>query len=264
MVSRYRRILLAGLLPGLLCLPLCVAAAGDSTQARTLTVFAAASLTDVLQELGNKYTRDSGVRLIFSFAATSILARQIENGAHADVFLSADQEWMDYLDQRGLIQRASRHNLAGNRLALVAGADSAIQLTIAPHFPLLAALHGERLAVADPDSVPAGRYARLALVSLGVWDEVALRLVRAENVRGALLFVIRGEVPLGIVYETDALIDHKVRIVGLFPEDAHLPITYPVAMTNGASGVARAFVDYLDGPAGQAAFRKYGFTVARK
>ena len=257
MLQRYFRMALFSLL----CLPLCTAAGSDSAQSRSVTVFAAASLADVLQELGNQYTLESGIKVIFSFAATSMLARQIENGAHADVFLSADEEWMDYLDQRGQVQRPSRHNLLGNRLALVAGAQSTIQLPIAPHFPLLAALHGERLAVADPDTVPAGRYARSALLSLGVWNDVAERLVRAESVRGALLFVARGEVPLGIVYETDALIDRQVRIVGLFPEDTHLPITYPVALTSTASNPARAFVDYLDGPEGQRAFRKFGFSV---
>ena len=269
---RYRQMVVSalwsGLLSALLSAPLWApqraAAANDVAPAGNLTVFAAASLTDVLQELGNQYTRDTGAKLVFSFAASSILARQIENGARADRFLSADPEWMDYLDRLGLIQRPSRHNLIGNRLALVAGADSAIQLTIRPHFPLRAALKGERLAVADPDSVPAGRYARSALVSLGVWDEVAERLVRAENVRGALLYVTRGEVPLGIVYETDALIEHKVKIVDLFPYDTHPPITYPVALTTVASAQARAFMDYLDGPAGQAAFRKYGFSVVRK
>jgi len=249
---------------GLCWLPLHCGAEPAAAQPARITVFAAASLTDVLQELGVQYTRDSGVKLTFSFAATSILARQIENGAHADVFMSADQEWMDYLEQRALIQAKSRHNLLGNRLALVAGADSAIHLQIAPHFPLLAALNGGRLAVADPDSVPAGRYARSALVSLGVWNDVADRLVRAENVRGALLFVARGEVPLGIVYETDALIDHKVRVLGLFPEDSHQPITYPIALTRTAGEPARAFVDYLHGSAASAAFIKFGFAVLQK
>ena len=153
----------------------------------------------------------------FSFAATSVLARQIENGAHADVFFSADQEWMDYLDQRGLVQKATRRNLLGNRLALVAPASSTVQLQIKAGFPLLAALNGGRLATGDPDSVPVGRYARSALTSLGVWNDVADHLVRADNVRTALAFVARGEVPLGIVYETDARIDKQVRIVDLFP-----------------------------------------------
>ncbi len=264
----------AALLCALMCMPTRAGAANAhtgaptvapaATSARSLTVFAAASLTDVLQELGDQYTRDTGVKLIFSFAASPMLARQIENGAQADLFISADQEWMDYLDQRGLIQRSSRHNLVGNRLALVARADSPVQLTIAPHFPLRAALKNERLAVADPDSVPAGRYARSALVSLGVWDELAERLVRAENVRGALLFVTRGEAPLGIVYETDALIEHRVKIVGLFPEESHVAITYPAALTKVANEHSRALIEYLDGPVAQAAYQKYGFLIAKK
>jgi molybdate transport system substrate-binding protein len=245
-------------------MPLIAAANTELAKTPVITVFAAASVTEVLQDIGKQFTNESGTKVEFSFAATSMLARQVESGAHADVFFSADQEWMDYLDQRGLIQRASRHNVLGNRLALVAGADSTLQLQIGPHFPLLAALQGGRLAVADPDSVPAGRYARSALTSLGVWSEVADRLARAENVRGALAFVARGEAPLGIVYETDALIDHHVRVVSLFPEDSHPPILYPVALTTAAGASAKAFVDYLDGPVGQAAFRRLGFAVVRK
>jgi molybdate transport system substrate-binding protein len=232
------------------------AAAPDS-----ITVFAAASLTDVLQELGAAYTKETSNKVEFSFAATSMLARQVENGAHADVFFSADQEWMDYLDQRALIQKATRRNMLGNRLALVAPVASTVQLQIKPNFPLLAALNGGRLATGDPDSVPAGRYARSALTTLGVWNDVADRLVRADNVRSALAFVARGEVPLGIVYETDARIDKKVRIVDLFPENSHLPISYPVALTRTANAKAASFVEFLRGPAATAAFEKYGFTV---
>ncbi len=226
----------------------------------TVTVFAAASLTDVMQELGTAYTKETGTKIEFSFAATSTLARQVESGAHADVFFSADQEWMDYLDQRSLIQQPTRRNMLGNRLALVAPADSKIQLQIKSGFPLLAALNGGRLATGDPDSVPVGRYARSALISLGVWNDVADHLVRADNVRTALAFVARGEVPLGIVYETDARIDKKVRVVDLFPESSHLPISYPIALTSTANAKAAPFVEFLRGPAGAAAFEKYGFT----
>jgi molybdate transport system substrate-binding protein len=256
-------IALLGIL-GLCWVPAAAVAANEAAPARTITVFAAASLTDVLQELGNKYTQESGTRVVFSFAATSVLARQIENGARADLFFAADTEWMDYLEQRSLIQSKTRHNLLGNRLALVASADSAIRLQIASHFPLLAALQGGRLSVADPDSVPAGRYARSALVSLGVWNDVADHLVRAENVRGALLFVSRGEAPLGIVYESDALVEHRVHVLGLFPEDSHPPITYPLALTRHAAEQAQAFVDYLHGSTASAAFIKYGFAVLHK
>jgi molybdate transport system substrate-binding protein len=228
---------------------------------RPIMVYGAASLTNVLQELGDGYTKAGGAPIKFSFAASSQLARQIEAGSGADVFFSADQEWMDYLDQRALIQKPSRHNVVGNRLALVAPADSTIVLKVGPRFPLLAALGGGRLATGDPDVVPVGRYARAALLTLGVWNDVADRLVRAENVRGALLFVARGEVPLGIVYETDARIDPKVRVVDLFPVNSHPPISYPIALTRTASADAARFVDYVRGPVGRAAFEKYGFIV---
>jgi molybdate transport system substrate-binding protein len=249
---------LAGLALGMLLL---MSAATAAARADSVTVFAAASLTNVLQELGNEYTKATGNTVGFSFAATSMLARQIESGAHADVFFSADQEWMDYLDQRGLVQKASRRNLLGNRLALVAPADSTLQLKVVPNFALLAALKGGRLATGDPDSVPVGRYARSALTTLGVWSDVADRLVLADNVRTALAFVARGEVPLGIVYLTDAKIEPGVRIVDLFPASSHLPISYPVALTHGASAQATTFIEFLRGPAGTAAFEKYGFIV---
>jgi molybdate transport system substrate-binding protein len=249
--------LLAGVALGLLL----ASAVGAAARPDPVTVFAAASLSNVLQELGSAYARATGNTVGFSFAATSMLARQIESGARADVFFSADQEWMDYLDQRGLVQRSSRRNLLGNRLALVAPADSSLQLRIEPDFKLLAALGGGRLATGDPDAVPVGRYARAALTSLGVWSQVADRLVRADNVRTALAFVARGEAPLGIVYLTDAKLEPGVRIVDVFPESTHLPITYPVALTRGASAQAASFIGFLRGPAGAAAFAKYGFIV---
>ena len=229
----------------------------------TVTVFAAASLSDVLPELARVYTQQTGDRVEFSFAATSMLARQIESGARAEVFLAADQDWMDYLDRRGLIRKATRRNLLGNRLALIAPADSTVRLSIGPEFPLLAALGGGRLAMGDPDSVPAGRYARAALASLHVWNAVADRLVRADNVRGALAFVARGEAPLGIVYVTDAMADKRVRVVDLFPASSHPPITYAAALTIGASAPAASFLDFLGSPAAAAAFGRYGFSVRR-
>jgi molybdate transport system substrate-binding protein len=231
--------------------------------ADSLTVFAAASLTDVMQELGSAYTKETGTKVEYSFAATSTLARQVESGAHADVFFAADQEWMDYLDQRSLIQKATRRNMLGNRLALVAPVSSTAQLQIKANFPLLAALKGGRLAIGDPDSVPVGRYARSALTNLGVWQDVADHLVLADNDRTALAFVARGEAPLGIVYETDARIDKNVRIVDLFPENSHLPITYPIALTNNATAKAVAFLQFLRGPAAASTFEKYGFTVLK-
>jgi molybdate transport system substrate-binding protein len=225
-----------------------------------LLVFGASSLTNVLQELGEIYRKSSGVIIKNSFAASSVLARQIEAGARADIYFSADTDWMDYLQQRDLIQKATRRDTVGNRLVLVAPADSKIELKIAPNFALAAALGTGRLATGDPDSVPVGKYARSALTTLGVWNDVADRIVRADNVRTALIFVERGEVPLGIVYTTDALIDKKVRIVDTFPANTHLPITYPIALTKTARPQAAAFVSYLMGPEGMAAFKKYGFT----
>jgi len=242
----------------LLTQPGLAAAAGTTAP---LTVYAAASLTDALQQVGANFESANRLPVRFSFAASSVLARQVEAGAPADVFFSADAEWMDYLQQRRLIQATSRRNLLGNRLALVAPSDSKLELRIAPHFALRAALGRQRLATGDPDSVPVGRYARAALTSLGVWEEVEGRLVRAENVRGALMFVARGEAPLGIVYETDARLDPKVRIVDLFPPSSHPPIEYPVALTSVAQPIAVKFIDYLSGPDARATFERFGFVV---
>jgi molybdate transport system substrate-binding protein len=166
---------------------------------------------------------------------------------------------MDYLQTRKLIQVATRHDVLGNRLVLVAPADSKLELKIAPNFPLATVLGKDRLATGDPAGVPVGRYAREALTKLGVWSAVEDRLVRADSVRSALAFVDRGEVPLGIVYETDALIDANVRVVDVFPENTHLPITYPIALTSVAKADAAKFLDYVRGPSGDIAFKKYGF-----
>jgi molybdate transport system substrate-binding protein len=224
-----------------------------------LLVFAAASLSNVLGEISPAWEKSSGVPAKLSFAASSVLARQIEAGARADVFISADQEWMDYLQSRNLIDKTSRRNLVGNRLVLIAPADSKLELKIASGFNLAEALGNGRLAAGDPHTVPAGRYARSALTSLGVWDEIADRLVRADNVRGAMLFASRGEVPLGIVYATDAAVDSKVRVIDMFPASTHAPITYPAAAVRGAGSEAAAFVAYLGGDEARAAWRKFGF-----
>jgi molybdate transport system substrate-binding protein len=235
--------------------------AAAQAQAPQLLVFAAASLTDALQEIGSAYEKTTPAKVKLSFDASSNLARQIEAGAKADVFFSADTQWMDYLQTRNLIQVSTRQNVVANSLVLIAPADSRLQLKIGPHFPLVAALGKDgRLATGDPDSVPAGRYARSALSTLGVWDEVSPRLARAENVRVALLYVARGEAPLGIVYATDALVDKTVRVVDTFPANTHPPIVYPAALTKSAQGAAAAFVAYLTGPRGHEVFVKYGFT----
>jgi molybdate transport system substrate-binding protein len=249
-----------GILASILCLPWLAVTSAAAADKPSITVFAAASLTNVLQELGDGFTKTTSIPVRFSFAASSALARQIENGSPADVFFSADLEWMDYLQNHNLIQPDSRHNVIGNRLVLIAPADSSIKLKIEPGFALAAVLGKGRLATGDPDAVPAGRYAREALTTLGVWSNVADRLVRADSVRSALAFVDRGEAPLGIVYETDALIDKHVRVVDVFPDNSHLPIVYPIALTSRANGDAAKLVDYLRGPAGQVAFKAYGFT----
>jgi molybdate transport system substrate-binding protein len=225
-----------------------------------LTVFAAASLTDVLEEAGDAFARQGGTPVRFSFAGSSALARQIESGAPADVFVSADQEWMDYLEQRKLIQSATRGNVATNSLVLVAPADSSLALKIAPRFALAQALGIRgRLSVGNPDSVPAGRYAKDALKSLGVWDSVAGRIIAADNVRTALNFVALGEAPLGIVYATDVRGNAKVRVVDVFPAAMHGPITYPAAATTRARSQAGDFVRFLQGNEARAIFARHGF-----
>ena len=233
------------------------------TARKPVTVFAAASLTNVLEELGGEFTKSTGIPVRSSFASSSILARQIEAGAGADLYVSADEDWMDYLDQRGLIERSTRHDLLSNRLALIAPGDSSVNLRIERGFPLAAALGDRRLVTGDPDIVPVGRYARAALTSLGVWNDVADRLIRAEDVRTALAIVARGEAPLGIVYETDARVEKRVRLIGLFPEDSHPRITYPMALMKGAGADAARLADLLRGDAARAVFERYGFVVLR-
>lgn len=258
-----RKLATASLIAGTVALgmagaPACAAESTDNE----LLVFAAASLTNALDEIGKAYTRQTQQPVKFSFAASSALARQLESGARADVFFSADLEWMDYVQARNLIDRSSRHNVLSNRLVLVAPADSRIELKIAPGFELAAALGSNgRLATGDPDSVPVGKYARSALTSLGVWNDVADRLVRADNVRSALAFIARGETPLGIVYETDARVEKRVRIVDFFPADSHSPIVYPVAVASNARPSARQFVEFLQSAPAQEIFKKYGFTT---
>jgi molybdate transport system substrate-binding protein len=246
---------------GLLCLTITASLSAAAAQQTQILVFAAASVTEAVQEVSTSYEKSAQVTVKSSFDSSSVLAREIEAGAQADVFFSADTAWMDYLQSRNLIKPGSRKNLLGNSLVLIAPAQSQIQLKIAPHFPLAAALGNGRLATGDPDSVPAGRYARSALTTLGVWNEIAPRLARAEDVRVALLYVARGEAPLGIVYATDALAAKGVRVVDTFPEDTHEPIVYPIALTKSAKSEAAGFVAYLSGPPGRDIFVKHGFTV---
>ena len=242
---------------GLLALHLANTARGAE-----ITVFGAASLTDALQEIGKRYETRSGDRVRFSFAASSTLARQIEAGANANLLVSADEQWMDYLAERQLIVAASRVDLLGNRLVLIVPADSRVTVDVKPGFDLAGLLKGGRLATGDPDHVPVGKYAQEALTALGVWNVAEPKLVRADSVRSALAFVERGEAPFGIVYATDAALAIKVRVAGVFPENSHKPIVYPMALVAGrASTSARTFYDFLRGEDARAVFRKFGFSL---
>lgn len=257
LLSRRLTTLLVGLL---LAAP---AMAGSArAQSGEILVFAAASLRNALDEAIAAYGKETGRQVKASYAASSALAKQIEQGAPADLFFSADLDWMDYLDRKGLIAQATRTNLLRNRLVLIAPRAGAIQpLRIEPGLDLAAALGAEgRLAVADVGAVPAGKYGKAALDKLGAWAGVQGRLAQTENVRAALALVSRGEAPLGIVYQTDAAADPGVAVVASFPEDSHPPIVYPVALTTaGADGAG--FLAYLRGPAARAAFERQGFTV---
>jgi molybdate transport system substrate-binding protein len=228
-------------------------------------VFAAASLKNAMDDVIKAFTVRTHSPARASYGASSALARQIEQGAPADVFVSADVDWMDYVAQRNLIVLTSRRNLLSNHLALIAPADSKTALKIAPGMPLAAALGSGRLAIAGPD-VPAGRYGQAALTALGVWPSVEGKLARAENVRAALAFVARGETPLGIVYDTDVKVEPKVRIVGLFPDAIHPPIIYPAAIVAASHNPGNAgFMRFLEGREAAAIFHRYGFqtTAAR-
>ncbi len=238
-------------------------APAPAATAASVVVFAAASLKTALDAIGARWTAATGSTVTFSYAASGALARQIENGAPADIFASADLKWMDYAAERKLIVPASRRHLLGNALVLVAPRDSAIDLEIGPGFKLAEALGDGRLATGDPRSVPVGAYAQAALTALGVWDAVAAKIAGAESVRAALAFVARGEAKLGIVYRSDAASEPKVRIVGTFPAASHAPIVYPFALTAGSnSATAAAFLAYLAGPEAKAVFTAEGFTVA--
>ncbi len=234
-------------------------AAGSVAAAETVTVFAAASLKDALDESVAAYQIKTGDRIVVSYAASSALAKQIAAGAPADLFISADLDWMDYLERRRLIKSATRRNLLRNRLVLIAPVSSQASVSVAPGFPLGRLLGDGRLAMADPDAVPAGKYGRAALETLGVWKDVRSKIAVAENVRAALVFVSRGEAPFGIVYSTDAAADSRVRIVGVFPENSHPPIIYPAAVTAPGKPAAAAFLKWLGEPEARAMFEKHGF-----
>jgi molybdate transport system substrate-binding protein len=231
----------------------------------SVTVFAAASTTNAINDIGKMFAEKGHGKIVPSYASSSTLAKQIENGAPANVFISADEPWMNYLEERKLTEPGSRFDLLSNKLVLIAPADSSVnKVEIGPKFDLAKLLGNGRLATGDPDHVPVGKYAKAALEKLGVWNDIESKLARAADVRGALTLVERGEAPLGIVYSTDAAITSKVKVVGVFPADTHPKIVYPVALVAGkASTAATKFVEFLKTPESKAVFEKYGFTTLK-
>jgi molybdate transport system substrate-binding protein len=256
--ARFGSSLMAGILAlGLMTAPVAAWAADT-------LVFAAASLKSAMDGAAKAYEAKTGHKISVSYAASSALAKQIEQGAPADIFISADLDWMDYLAGKNLIRNDTRHNLLGNTLVLVAPAGSSISLKIAPHFDLAKALGDGRLAVADPTAVPAGKYAKAALEKLGVWDSVKGKLAPAENVRATLAFIAQGEAPLGIVYQTDATAEPKVKVVDTFPADSHAPIIYPIAQTASSTNPdASAFLAFLKTDDARKIFEGQGFQVLK-
>jgi len=226
-----------------------------------ITVFAAASLKDALDTIAVKWRAETGNATAISYAASSTLAKQIENGAPADLFISADLDWMDYLQQHNLIDVSTRANLLRNKLVLIAPQDSTAKVEIKPGFPLARLLGSGRLAIGEPSSVPAGKYGKAALTKLGVWDSVAGHIAAAESVRAALVLVARGEAPFGIVYQTDAAVEKSVKIVGVFPPDTHPAITYPMALTKSGNQAAASLEKYLHSKAAAEIFTAQGFVV---
>jgi molybdate transport system substrate-binding protein len=258
MVLRTRR---ATLLVALLALTFGNAIAAEDS--KSIVVFGAASLTDALTEVGSAFTKETGIAIKPSFAASSALAKQIESGAPADVFFPADEEWMDYLEKKKLLAPGSRRDVLANKLVLVAPSQSSASVKITTGPQLVAAVGNARVATGDPDSVPVGKYAKAALTKLGAWEQIEPRLVRAENVRMALAYVARGEAAFGIVYLTDARIDKNVKLLDMFPENSHPPIRYPIALTAKASPEAQRFSQFVSGRQAAAIFEKYGFSLAR-
>ncbi|MBK8176326.1 MAG: molybdate ABC transporter substrate-binding protein [Rhodospirillales bacterium] len=247
----------------LLIAPLVVPIAGRAADPEVITVFAAASLTDALSQAAKAYRNEGGPEVRFSFAASSALARQIEAGAPADIYASANEEWMDYLAGKNAIEASSRVSPLGNSLVMIAPADSTLDhVTIAPDFDITGLIGKDnKLVTGDPDSVPVGIYAKKALEHLGVWDKAEPMVARAESVRAALALVERGEAPLGIVYGTDAMASDKVKVVGTFPPDSYPAISYPFAIVAGKdTPEVRKLFDYLTGGAAASVYQRDGFT----
>lgn len=233
--------------------------------AQDITVFAAASLKNALDDVNAAFTKDTGVKVTASYAASSALAKQLETGAPADVFISADLQWMDYVDGKNLMKKDTRYNLLGNKLVLIAGKDSKIgEVKIDQGFDIAKLAGDGRIAVADVKAVPAGLYAKAALEKLGSWAAAEPKLAQAENVRATLAFVARGETPIGIVYETDAKVEPNVKTIAYFPDSSYPPVTYPVAATASAKADAAKYLNYLRGSAAKSVFEKYGFSFLAK
>lgn len=234
-----------------------------SARAEDVFVFAAASLTNALNEIGDSFTAKTGHAVKPSYAASSALAKQIEQGSPAHVFASADLKWMDYLTQAKLVEAESRFNLLGNTLVLVAPADSKLgRLEIDAHTDIAALAGDGRIATGSPDSVPVGLYFRQAMERSGQWQKVERKIAGAESVRAALALVERGEAPLGVVYATDAAVSKKVKVVGTFPASMHDPVVYPFALVAGKPNpAAKAFLDFVRSPEAKGVFARYGFKV---
>jgi molybdate transport system substrate-binding protein len=251
----------------LLAAALAIAAVPQAAQAqdKTITVFAAASMKNALDDVDSAFTKQSSIKVVVSYDASSALMKQIEGGAPADAFVSADLKWMDYGAQKKLIKDDTRVNLLGNELVLIAPKDSKIgNVTIGPNFDLAKLAGDGRIATGDVAAVPVGIYAKAALEKLGVWASVEPKMAMAANVRAALILVSRGEAPLGIVYSTDAKVEPGVKIVGVFPESSHDPIIYPVAATVNAKPETTAYLAFLRSQAAKTIFESYGFTVLVK
>ena len=254
------RILTLASIPGLAAVT--ALAASAATPQRAPVVLAAASLQEALSEAARRWKTAGRPQPVISYAGSAALARQAESGAPADLYISADGQWMDYLAAKGLIRNGSRAPLLSNRLVLIARAGDRTQLTIGRGFPLARALGGKRLAIANPESVPAGRYAKAALVHYGVWPSVRTSLAPTDNVRAVLVLVERGEAPFGIVYATDARASKRVRVVGMFPAASHPPIIYPVALLKRSGNPeAAAFRRFLLSETGRSIFARHGFVT---
>jgi molybdate transport system substrate-binding protein len=260
-----RRTLLAASAGVTAALLLAAPSGPTEAQGSDVLVFAAASLKNALDAVNAQWRKETGKKAVISYASSSALAKQIEQGAPAQMFIAADLDWMDYLAAKSLIEPDTRSNLLGNRIVLIAPKDKALPVEIKPGFDLAKLLGDGRLSMANVDAVPAGKYGKAALEKLGVWASVSGKIAQAENVRATLLLVSRGEAPAGIVYQTDAAADPNVKIIGTFPEDTHPPIIYPIALTASATHPdAAALLAYIASDKARPLFEAQGFTVLHR